>query len=272
MFRPFSFSLKKINQFVFFFFILINPSFSSEFSIGQKIQKNLKINKYFNIDLPDGDWEVVRKTTFNWRTINQRIIGIGRVENNKVVEIIEIYEGLLSGKYVGAVDNIVNELVFYDKYDGCYKRPEYFLLELYRKGSTHNCMVISHIDVFKLLNSPDDPAKRGLASPYNFWINSNGYEVPEIMLGSDHSYFSRLMRGNWFSIARVIDPEVLNGPKSKYFSEDSSEYHPGNITNYPEHKKMMQKWVSISSKFHKNFENNNQIKSHHKLRLDKYIN
>ena len=114
-------------------------------------------------------------------------------------------------------------------------------------------------DVFKLLNSPDDPAKRGLSSPYNFWINSNGYEVPEIMLGSDHSYFSRLMRGNWFSIGRVIDPEVLNGPKSKYFSEDSSEYHPGNITNYPEHKKMMQKWVSISSKFHKNFENNNQI-------------
>ena len=73
------FYLKTIFQLIIFFFIFINPSFSNEFSIGQKIQKNLKVNKYFNIDLPDGDWEVVRKTTFNWRTINQRIIGIGRV-------------------------------------------------------------------------------------------------------------------------------------------------------------------------------------------------
>jgi len=258
----------KILVFVIYF---QTSSFSKEYNIGDKVQNYLILNNYFKIPLSKGSWEVVRKEQYNWRTLNQRIVGVGRVNNNKVVEIIEIYEGLLSGKYVGAVDHIINEIVFYDKYDGCYQRPEYYLLELYRKGSTHNCMVIRHVDVFKLLKSRDDPSKRGYVSSYNHWINSNNYEVPKITLGSEHSYFSRLMRGNWFQISRVIDPDILNAPKSKYFSEEASEYHSANISNYPKHKEIMDKWISLSSKFHKEFENNNNLRSHHKLNLENYI-
>ena len=251
-------------------FLIIFPlnSFATDYYIGEKINKVFKLNKYLSIDLSPGEWEVIRKTSFNWRTLNQRIIGIGRVENNNVVEIIEIYEGLLSGKYVGAIDNIINQIVFYDKYDGCYERPEYYLVKVYRKGSTHNCLIVNHVEVFKLLNSPDDPSLRGIAAPYNFWIDSKGYDIPKIMLESDHSYFSRLMRGNWFRIARFIDPSILNAPKSKYFSEETSEYHPAKIENHLLHKKTMDEWVKLSFDFHKKFEDKNQIKSHHKLKLN----
>ena len=97
-------------------FLIIFPlnSFAADYYIGEKVNKEFKLNKYLSIELSPGDWEVIRKTSFYWRTLNQRIIGIGRVENNKVVEIIEIYEGLLSGKYVGAIDNIINQIVFYN--------------------------------------------------------------------------------------------------------------------------------------------------------------
>ena len=158
--------MKKI--LILFLIILPLNSFAKDYYIGEKINKVFKLNKHLSIDLSPGEWEVIRKTSFNWRTLNQRIIGIGRVENNKVVEIIEIYEGLLSGKYVGAIDNIINQIVFYDKYDGCYERPEYYLVKVYRKGSTHNCLVVNHIEVFKLLQSPDDPSLKGIAAPYNF--------------------------------------------------------------------------------------------------------
>ena len=56
-----------------------------------------------------------------------KVVGIARVENNEVMEMIEVYEGLLAGYYVGHVEPIITELVFHDKYDGT-ERPEYFLL------------------------------------------------------------------------------------------------------------------------------------------------
>ena len=38
-----------------------------------------------------------------------------------------------------------------------------------------------------------------------------------------------------------IDPQILNAPKNKFISEETSEYHKNNISNYPEHQKIMQK-------------------------------
>ena len=74
-------------------FLIIFPlnSFAKDYYIGEKINKVFKLNKYLSIDLSPGEWEVIRKTSFNWRTLNQRIIGIGRVENNKVVELSLIH-------------------------------------------------------------------------------------------------------------------------------------------------------------------------------------
>ena len=98
-----------------------------------------------------------------------------KVENNEIQEVIEVYEGKLAGYYVKYVDPIIIEMVFKNQYDGCYERAEYYLLELYRKGSTFNCMIVRHADMTKLLNYPDDPEDRGIASAYNFWIKSKKF-------------------------------------------------------------------------------------------------
>ena len=248
------------------------PVTTKNLYIGNKLENKLLISKYFEIDLSEGTWEVVRIGHSSGWGITQKIIGIARIENKEIMEMIEVYEGLLSGVLINDVDPIIIDMVFKNKYDGCYERPEYFLLELYRKGSTHNCMIVRHWDLLKELTNPDDPQSRGNASAYNYWIKDNSLIVPKIALASEHSYFSRLIRGSWLRVVYVANPKILDAPQSKFFSEENSEYSKYNINKYPDHKKTMEKWISISSKRHKKFEQNNQIKSRHELNLDNYIN
>ena len=46
----------------------------------------------------------------------------------------------------------------------------------------------------------------------------------------------------------------------KFFTEDSSEYHPLNINKFAKHKKFMDEFVSNQSLFHKMLEDKIKIK------------
>ena len=263
--------MKKLLGLLVLSLLLSNNLNAAYFKTGEIIKDELKINKYFKIPLSKGDWEVVRRQTLNSWGLNQRVIGIIRVENNEVMEMIEVYEGLLGAIKMTYIDQAIYEIMFKNKYDGCYDRPEYYLLELYQKGKVHNCMVISHWDTEKELYNPDDPDKRGVARMYKNWVKENSIKVPKITLTSTHSYFSRHVGGNWFSMIYLVNPKLLNAPKNEFLSEESSEYHKYNINKYPKHKKVMEKWISISSKRHIEFESYNRAKKNHKLELNKYI-
>ena len=258
--------------YLLFISLIINiytSALAKTFYIGDKVNNYFNYNKDIKIKLSPGNWSVIR--TAMRGVPKQKIVGIGRVENNEIMELVEVYEGLLAGYYVSYVEPVLMEIVFKDEHDGCYERPEYYLLELYQKGSTFNCMIISHMDVTKELNYPDSPDGKAAASAYNFWIKQNSLTYPKIMLASYHTYFSRIAGAKWYEVRHSINPKLLNAPNSKFFSEETSEYHKHNISQYPEHKKIMTSWVSISSKFHKDFENMSKTKNKHKLSLDKYI-
>jgi len=264
--------MKKI-IFIFLFNFLLtfnSTSFAKTFYIGDEVNNVFDFNRYIKIKLDSDNWEVVRANTSNWGVL-QRIVGIARVENNEIMEMIEIYEGLLAGYYIGHVDPIIIEIVFHDKHDGCYERSEYFLLELYRKGSTFNCMIVRHMDVTKELNYPDSPHGKAAASAYNYWIKKKSLNYPKVMLVSYHTYFSRLTGGTWHEVRRFINPKLLNAPKSKYFSEETSEYNKNKISQHPKHHESMNKWISLSSQFHKEFEEMVKSKKRHRLNLDQYI-
>ena len=195
-----------------------------------------------------------------------------RLENNVAVESIEIGEMKTAGIYESLVNQAIYEALFKNKYDGCYERPEYYLLELYKKGVTHNCFRIRHIDVFKELNNPDDITAKGYLAPLKQYLRSNSnVTIPKVGLSSFHSYFSRTAGGNWFLVQYLINPKYLNGPENNFFTEETSEYHKQNINRFSDHKKTMEKWISISAKRHKEIEIISNSKSHHKLQLDKYI-
>jgi len=264
--------MKKIIYISLFKFLLIfnSISFAKTFYIGDEINNVFDFNRYIKIQLDSDKWEVVRANKMN-HGVSQRIVGIARVENNEIMEMIEIYEGLLAGYYIGHVDPIIIEIVFHDKHDGCYERPEYFLLELYRKGNTFNCMIVGHMDVTKELNYPDSPHGKAAASAYNYWIKKKSLNYPKIMLSSYHTYFSRLTGGTWHEVRWHINPKLLNAPKSKFFSEETSEYNKSKISQFPNHQKTMNEWISIASKFQKEFEEMVKSKKRHRLNLDQYI-
>ena len=200
------------------------------------------------------------------------LISLGRIENNELIEILEIGYANLAGAFVKYVDHGLNEIMFKNKYDGCYERPEYYLLELFKKGVTHNCFRIRHFDIFKELNNPDDITAKGYLAPLKQYLRSNSdVTIPKVGLSSFHSYFSRTAGGNWFLVQYLINPKYLNGPENNFFTEETSEYHKQNINRFSDHKKTMEKWISISAKRHKEIEIISNSKSHHKLQLDKYI-
>ena len=255
-------------------FILFNnvEARIEHYSIGQIITGYVDLTKKTRLKLPEGKWEVIDRWTWSGHGMKFSCLGLGRIEKNEIMEAMETCYSKMGGAYVKYMDHALIEVMFKDNYDGCYERPEYYLVEVYRKGSTHNCLVIDHVDVMKELYNPDDPYSEGLMARTKQWLRDNpGVKIPPIMLGSAHFYFSRLVGGYWFGVSYAINPELLNAPANNFFTEDASEYHKLNIHRYPEHKKTMEKWVSISSQRHKEFENLSKAKTKHKLKLDKYI-
>ena len=262
--------MKKVLEILILYFLLSTKVYAGSFFVGQEVKNNFIYDKKIQLSIDGDNWEVIRKNTSLDYGIKQKIVGIGRIENNEIMEMIEVYEGDLAGRWISDIDPIIIEIVFHGQHDGCYERPEYYLLELYRKGSTYNCMVVSHMDVTKELNYPDSPHGKAAASAYNFWIKQKSLNYPKIMFSTYHGYFSRLAGGTWYEIRHHMNPKMLNAPKSKFFSEETSEYHKINISQYPKHKVTMNKWIAVSSEFHKNFEGMTNTKNNHKLNLDQY--
>ncbi len=264
--------INKKNTVIFFFILFFfQNSEAKVYKYGTQLENNFIISKKFSIPLSEGTWVAIRNIKVTFYGITQSINGIARIENNELQELIEVYIGWGFDKYMSYINTAIQEAVFKNKYDGCYQRSEYYLVEVFKKGSSHNCLIVRHLETIKELTNPDDPQLRGVGAQYNKYIRENNIIIPEITLASEHSFFSRTTGGNWYRIIHTINPKILNSPDINSFTEESSEYHRSNISKYPEHKKTMDTWASISSKNHKRLEKIFKAKKHHLLNLDKYI-
>ena len=238
------------------------------YRIGTTFEKEIKFTNKFVLPLSDGKWVTVDKYSFFYY-FPFKGNAIARLENNEIMELIWVEKANLSGESMGLIDQAVNEIVFKNKYDGCYERPEYYLVEVFSKGSTHNCMVIKHLDTKKELFAPDDPETT--YGQLKKWLIENSIIIPPISFHSFHSYFSRLNRGDWYVVQYMANPKIFNSPKINYISEEGSEFNKANIDRFPEHKVTMEKWISISAKRHEYLEKLFNAKENHLLNLNKYI-
>ena len=254
------------------FFLLFSSTHSSaeDYKVDDKVNNQFIFSKKFKTDLPKGEWVVADKYAYEFYGIWIKGYTLLKIEDNKVIAGINIGELKTEGKYQDAVNQIIYEVLFKNKYDGCYERPEYTVLELYAKGSSHNCFLVAHLDLIKELFNPDDPQLKSANIQLRRWLKKRSVELPKIVLQSSHSYFSRLAMGKWFIIDYFIDPKILDAPENKYLTEESSEYHRNNISNYPEHNKIMKKWIAISAERHVNFEKSIKVIKRHLLDLDQY--
>ena len=238
---------------------------AKRYKVNDVIENQFVMNKKFKLNLPEGKWTVVQSHGDNYYGLVSKIYSLVRLESNLAVEYIEIAELKTAGVFESLVNQAIYEALFKNKYDGCYERPEYFVVKVYKKGSTHNCLVIDHSDVHKDFFTPDD--REASNAGVKKWIRDNNIQLPRVGLSSFHAYFSRLAAGKWYLLSYGIDPKILNGPKNNFISEETSEYHKNNISNYPDHQKIMQKWVSISAQRHIEFEKLIKVIERHKLDL-----
>ena len=259
---------------VFFCLLLFNLLLSSssavEYSKGDIVEGEFEINR-LKITLPAEKWEVAFKGTFTYGSLHLKGYDLIRLDkDNQLIESINIGFFFVSGRAQADVNLEINKILFLDEYDGCYERPEYYVVEVYHKGSSHNCLVIGHGDPTKALYNPDDPSKKAAKAHARKWIEERNIKLPKMALGSNHYYFSRLSGAYWYLLSYWIDPDILGAPKINNFTEETSEYHKLNIHKYPEHKKTMDLWTSIITKRHQDFEKMIKSKHRHRLNLEKY--
>ena len=262
--------MKKILGIVVLGLLWCSVVVSEIYKTGQEVEGQIVFSKKVKIDLPEGKWTLASRALWNWHGLNLTDYTLIKLKDNEISEGIFIGEFELGGIATGQIDPILNELVFKGEHDGCYERPEYFLIKFYSKGNTHNCFTVRHVDLIQEIDYPDDPEMRGANLVFSNWIKDNSIKVPKISLLSEHTYFSRLVGGNWYQVQHFINPKFLDAPKNKFYTEESSEYHKYNIEQFPDHKKIMQKWLTISAERHKIFEQNIMAKDRHKLDLSNY--
>ena len=260
--------MKKILGIVVLSLLLCGNIYAKTYQVDDVVEVEFIINKSFQIKLPSGKWIVAERSTEYYYGLTSKVYSLIRLENNKAIEAIEIAEMKTAGVYENAVNQAIYMALFKNKYDGCYARPEYTVVKFYAKGSSHNCFWLGHSDIYNDLFTPDDPDLMTANTQIKRWIKKNNVELPKVALFSNHTYFSRLKAGKWYALSYMIDPKVLGAPKNRYITEDTSEYHRNNIENYPEHKKIMKKWISTSAQRHIDFENSINALKRHRLDLN----
>ena len=241
--------------------------FASNYSykIGQEVENEFRFTQKISFPLEPGVWTVVRKDGWFYGDIKVRLIGIALMDGNNIISIREFQEGTLSGSFQSELNTSLYRYFFLDKYDGCYERTEYTLVKVYSKGTTTNCLTVAHLDMKKIIYTPDDPRTSINSIGYRKFIKENNVELPDIMLDSWHAYFSRTVSSNLYTVAYLDNPLYFNAPKHKFSTEDTSEYHPSNINKYLKFKEYMNNFIKISAERHIEFENIVSVKRHHRL-------
>ena len=84
---------------IFFLIFNFNNSIAENYKVDQEITNQFTLNHKFKIDLPEGEWVVAEKPSYEFYGLRVEGYTLLRIENNKVVEGISIGEFKTEGKY-----------------------------------------------------------------------------------------------------------------------------------------------------------------------------
>ena len=265
--------MKKLLGIVVLAVILVSNSAETKDTIlknGQVYEGEIIWRRY-NIKLPPGEWIYMYEYYWSYSDIDATEHNLVQLEGNLVRSGMSFGEFRANGRVMSDVALAVHEVLFKNKYDGCYERSEYYLVKVFNRGTSINCLIIRHIDTNKALYQPDDPKDQNSSARLRKWIKDNDIDVPSILLLSEHCYFAPVVRDNLVCFEYSIYPELHGASKSEFTTEETSEYHRANINKYPDKKKFMEEWVKLAAHRHRIFEEQVRAKDHHKLDLNEYL-
>jgi len=263
---------KKNFLLIFFICLLTTPNSTA----GIYLKKNsihegvIDWTSKMKFHLPEGQFKVIDRWAWSVASVKGRGVTLQREINKTLDEVVELSEIDVRGKWQSHVTHWMQEVFFKDEYDGCYERPEYYILLRKKKGSFFNCFKVRHIDTHKLLYAPDDQWSKVATAIIRKYIRENNIEIPKIMLASSHRFFATSVTDSFYGVFYMINPETFGGPKNNFLTEDTSEYHKANIENFPSHKKYMEDFVNDAIRKHKEFEKMVSAKPKHLLDFSKY--
>ena len=238
---------------------------------GEKIFNEFKINKKMKLSIP-GEWEAIDKygDYIGWG-IKVEGVTFVEMENNTPIRFFEIARATGLSKWQAYLTSIIEASTFNTKEGGCRKRQHYNYLNVYKKGNAHNCLIVTMLDIQRSLNPSDYDSDRVFTLGIRRWVDKNEINLPKIYLQYESSFFSMSVRDEWYVMLYAETPESFANYKPKFTSRDTTEFHPDKIENFPEAKKIMQKWIKKSAQLHKDFEIFQKAKKSQKLDLSDYI-
>ena len=242
----------------------------TSFKKGMILEGEVFWTQKIKVNLPAGQWQVVDKWNWQVNAVNGRGVSLVKLNGNVLDEVIEFEEVNANGKWISHVVQWLQEVFFKNEHDGCYQRPEYYLIKVKKSGGFFNCLKVRHYDTEKLLFSPDDKWRKTNTAIIRKYLREENIEVPKIMIGRSHGFFAPSVKDSYYGIFYVFNPETQGGPKSKFLTEDTNEYHRSNISNYPKFKKYMDDFVNSAAYEHAKFEEMVRAKSQHLLDLSEF--
>ena len=209
--------------------------------------------------LPDGEWLLIDKSGWTVNVVRYTNAIFVKEENNILKEIFEAGALDTGGKWIGHVDSWIQSNMFSkSNADGCLKKSEYYLVKLRKKGASLNCFIIHHDDVEKEVWNPDESVY-GIMKPFDSswvrkWVRDKKINLPFTMITSRNYFYDKNV--GYFAALQThsINPEFYGAPKTKFRSEENSEYHKYNIEKYPDVKKYMKKFSEKAVFSHQEFE------------------
>ncbi len=266
--------MKKIYFYSILFFLVFNNSFATDWrlKVGDRINGGFEIYPNKFIDVP-GEFIVIEKDVSGWgfNGLSLEQLTFVYLEDNIPTKVFEIgrFKGL--SKWTGHLTPILEAIVFKPKKEGCRERQHYSLLNFYKKGSAHNCLMVKHFDVQRELYGSDYDEDRIFSAGIRKWVEVNNIKLPDIYLWSDHTFFSMTVRDQWIVMSYAETPKSFADYKIKFSTRDTSEFHPDIVTQHPKAKKIMKDFKKITAKRHKNFEKVVGAKKKHLLDLSQFI-
>ena len=236
--------------------------------INETIRDEFKSSKKMILPLEDGEWTLVDKWSEHlFAAIQADEVTFVRFDGQTPVAYFSIGKIDNLSKWVAYISPIIQAQVFKPKEEGCRERQHYNYLKFYKKGFAHNCMVANILDVKRYLSPSDSTGDEVFTASLRNYIKKNNVKMPDIFLRYFASYHSLTVRPSWYVISYGITPEAFANYKPKFTSRDTTEFHPDKIENFPEAKKVMEKWLKKSAQLHKNFEEFQTVKRYQKLDL-----
>lgn len=268
--------LTKIAKFILVFAFLLN--FQSLFASNTWFSKNKTYSgevkfKGITYELLEGEWILVSK--FDWHIMGIQGDGVtlALIENNTLKALVDIGHITTSGKRQALVSQILDRAIVNGVTDGCYDKSEYYIVKVWQRGMSANCLISRHLDLKKEMYNPDYNVEAdGYGETYSTaafknFFKKNNLEIPKILISNRHFYMSPSHGGRTVAFSIDRNPEFFGVSNTLIGNENNSEYHKTNLEKHPKKKKFVNEIIQQSFVYHKNFENKLKVKDYQKLDL-----